>query len=132
MAKLTDQEIRELMSGKEEKEVSRVEFEDGNLRGGFTQLSNSILRDPGLSSNAKVIYALLLSYAWGAESCFPGQDKLVEHMGVDRKTVIRGIQELTEGKLIQVERRGLGKPNVYHILKLRRRYKMLVDRAING
>ena len=111
---------------------SQVVHEDENLCHGFAMLPYPVLKDSGLSSSAKVLYALLLSYSWQADRCFPGQDTLADEMGCDRTTISRVMRELTDGRLVSVERRGLGKSNVYHILKLTRRYKMLVDRAANG
>ena len=82
---------------------------------GFTQLPNFILRNPELSATAKTTYALLLSYAWHNDLCFPGQERLAEHMGTHVATVSRAIQELEGCSLIDVERRGQGKTNFYTI-----------------
>ena len=57
---------------------------DPIARYGFTQLPNFILRNPELSANAKTVYSLLLSYAWHNNLCFPGQERLAEHMGCPR------------------------------------------------
>src|SRR5437868_5740867 len=65
-------------------------------RYGFTQLPNFILRNPELSANAKTAYSLLLSYAWHNNLCFPGQERLAEHMGSHVSTVSRAITELEE------------------------------------
>ena len=82
---------------------------------GFTQLPNFILRNPDLSANAKTAYALLLSYAWHNDLCFPGQERLAEHMGSHVSTVSRAITELEDCSLIEIERRGQGKTNFYTI-----------------
>jgi hypothetical protein len=50
-------------------------------RGGFTQVPNFILRDSALSLGAKVAYSMFLHFAWN-NSCFPGQDRLAQHMGM--------------------------------------------------
>ncbi len=42
------------------------------LRGGFVLLPRTLLHAPGLSRDAKLLYAVLLSYAWQQGSCFPG------------------------------------------------------------
>jgi hypothetical protein len=52
------------------------------LQGGFTQVPNFILKNPEISVGAKVTYAMFLSYAWHNDSCFPGQDRLAEDMGL--------------------------------------------------
>ena len=88
---------------------------DPIARHGFTQLPNFILRDPDLSANCKTVYALLLSYAWHNNLCFPGQERLAEHMGSHVSTVSRAIAELEEYSLIEIERRGQGKTNFYTI-----------------
>src|SRR5215469_16074988 len=79
------------------------------VRGGFTQVPNFILRDPVLSAGAKVAYAMFLSYAWHNDSCFPGQDRLAEDMGMSRSRVTQLIGELEDAGLITIQRRGQGK-----------------------
>lgn len=88
---------------------------DPIARYGFTQLPNFILRNPELSANAKTAYSLLLSYAWHNDLCFPGQERLAEHMGTHVSTVSRAITELEDYSLIEIERRGQGKTNYYTI-----------------
>ena len=88
---------------------------DPIARYGFTQLPNFILRNPELSANAKTVYSLLLSYAWHNSLCFPGQERLAEHMGAHVSTVSRSITELEDCSLIEIERRGQGKTNFYTI-----------------
>lgn len=93
----------------------RLNTADPIARHGFTQLPNFILRNPDLSANAKTTYALLLSYAWHNNLCFPGQERLAEHMGSHVSTVSRAIQELEDCSLIEIERRGQGKTNFYTV-----------------
>jgi hypothetical protein len=88
---------------------------DPIARYGFTQLPNFILRNPDLSANAKTVYSLLLSYAWHNNLCFPGQERLAEHMGAHVSTVSRAITELEDCSLIEIERRGQGKTNFYTV-----------------
>ena len=88
---------------------------DPIARYGFTQLPNFILRNPDLSANAKTAYAILLSYAWHNNLCFPGQERLAEHMGSHVSTVSRAITELEDCSLIDIERRGQGKTNFYTV-----------------
>ena len=85
------------------------------LQGGFTQVPNFILKDPNISVGAKVAYAMFLSYAWNNDSCFPGQDRLAEDMGMSRSRVTTFVGELEESGLITIQRRGLGKTNIYTI-----------------
>ena len=84
-------------------------------RGGFTQVPNFILKDPDLSVGAKVVYAMFLSYAWHNDSCFPGQERLANDMGLVRSRVTQLITELEKAGLVTIQRRGQGKTNIYTI-----------------
>ena len=85
------------------------------LQGGFTQVPNFILKNPEISVGAKVAYAMFLSYAWHNDSCFPGQDRLAEDMGLTRVRVTQLISELEAAGLVTIQRRGQGKTNLYTI-----------------
>jgi hypothetical protein len=93
----------------------RLNTSDPVARFGFTQLPNFILRNADLSANAKVVYSLLLSYAWHNSQCFPGPERLAQHMNVNISTVSRAMSELEANSLVEIERRGQGKTNFYTI-----------------
>jgi biotin operon repressor len=86
--------------------------------GGFTQVPNFLLKDPKTSANAKVVYSMLLSYAWNNNQVFPGQERMAEEIGSSKSTVGRAIQELEEQGWLEIQRRGQGKTNIY-VLKYR-------------
>ena len=86
------------------------------LKQGFTQLPRYILKDKKLSFGARLTYAVLLSYAWQEDSCFPGQDKIAGDLGVSRQAVNGYLTELKDNEYINWQRRGLGKTNIYYIL----------------
>lgn len=86
---------------------------DPITREGFTQVPNFILRDPSLSLGAKVTYAMFLSYAWTNDHCFPGQERLAQDMGMSRTRVNEFVAELSKAGFITIQRRGLGKTNLY-------------------
>ena len=88
---------------------------DPVLKDGFTQVPNFILKDGTLSVGAKIAYAMFLSYAWHNDSCFPGQDRLAADMGLSRPRVTSFISELEAAGFVTVQRRGLGKTNLYKI-----------------
>lgn len=88
---------------------------DPVARGGFTQIPNFILKDSMLSVGAKVAYAMFLSYAWHNDSCFPGQERLADDMGMSRSRVTEFIGELEKAGLVTIHRRGQGKTNFYTI-----------------
>lgn len=88
---------------------------DPVARGGFTQVPNFILKDGTLSLGAKVTYSMFLSYAWHNDSCFPGQERLAEDMGMSRSRVTEFISELEKVGLVDIQRRGQGKTNLYTV-----------------
>src|SRR6266545_1988018 len=81
--------------------------------GGFTQIPNFVLKNAAVSCNAKVAYALLLSYAWNNDSVFPGQERMATDMGTSRPTVTKSIGELQKTGYLEVQRRGQGLTNIY-------------------
>ena len=97
-------------------EKNTIIIENKALRHGFTQIPNYVLRDKELSFGARLTYTLLLSYAWQEGSCFPGQERIAQNLGISRQSVSRFLQQLREAGYIDWERRGLGKTNIYRIL----------------
>lgn len=82
----------------------------------FVKLSRNVLRNPGISRNAKTLYALLLDYAWDDGECFPSQETLATDLGISKRTLKRDLDELRELGLITWEQRGYKKSNLYSIL----------------
>jgi biotin operon repressor len=88
---------------------------------GFTQVPNFLLKSRKLSSGDKLAFAMLLSYAWQNDFCFPGQKRLGEDMGLHETNVRRHLKSLQAHGLLTIVRRGQGKTNVYELnLKPRR------------
>src|SRR5215213_5277285 len=87
-----------------------------SLKHGFTQLPNYVLKDKKLSFGAKLTFAVLLSYAWQDESCFPGQERMADDLSTSERSVRRFLQELKEREFIDWKQQGLNKPNIYYIL----------------
>src|SRR2546421_6861 len=56
---------------------------------GFTQVPNFRLRSKKLSTDDEMAFAMLLSYAWQNDFCFPGQQRLAEDLGLDERSVRR-------------------------------------------
>jgi len=92
-------------------------LKDPTLKSGFTSVPNIVLTSD-LSFGAKVIYALLLMFAWQDKETFPGQARLAQAAGCTEKTVRTYLNELKEAGLITWKRRGLTQTNVYYINKL--------------
>ena len=109
------QRIGESDRFKEIEQNIKLTTTDPVARHGFTQVPNFILRDPDLSVGAKVVYAMFLSYAWHNNLCFPGQDRLAHDIGMTQPRIAQLIAELQKAGLVDIERRGQGKTNVYTI-----------------
>ncbi len=88
---------------------------------GYTLIPNYVLANDKLSPLSKLVYTMILSYAWGQKnSAFPGQERVARDCGVSSRTVVRSIQELQNQKFITVLRRGRGLTNLY-VLHFKRR-----------
>ena len=89
---------------------------------GFTQVPNVILTDASLSVGAKLVYAMLLKYAWSNDACFPGQQALARDMGAGERSVRSYLKELEKRGHLELIQRGLGKTNLYKLhVKVTRR-----------
>jgi DNA-binding transcriptional ArsR family regulator len=94
---------------------------DAATRGGFTQVPNFLLKSKQLSAGDKMTFAMLLSYAWQNDYCFPGQQRLAVDLGLDERSVRRHLKALEASGLMTIKRRGQGKTNVYELnLKAKR------------
>lgn len=82
---------------------------------GFTQVPNFLLKSNKLSAGDKLAFAMLLSYAWQNDYCFPGQKRLGEDMGLDERNVRRHLKSLEAHGLLSIQRRGQGKTNIYEL-----------------
>jgi len=96
-------------------EPNTLQIENEALRHGFTLIPNAVLRAPNLSRDAKLLYGILLSYAWQKGSCFPGYETLMQDLRCAREALAKYIKELRTSGLVEVRRRGQGKTSVYII-----------------
>src|SRR5829696_8738803 len=85
---------------------------DQSLRLGFIQLPKLILYARNISRDAKMLYAILLGYAWQEGRCFPGYARLCFDMGASENSVRQYMRELEKVGLLSQRRRGLGKTNI--------------------
>ena len=99
--------------------VDRIIVENEMLRAGFAAFPYLVMKDKHLSMGARLTYAFLLMYAWQEGSCFPGQEKLAEGMGISRAQVQRFLYELRDVAYIAIERRDKRFNNTYTILDKR-------------
>jgi hypothetical protein len=88
---------------------------------GFTQVPNFLLKSKKLSAGDKLAFAMLLSYAWQNDFCFPGQQRLGADMGITDRSVRTHLKALEAQGLLSITQRGQGKTNIYELnLKPRR------------
>jgi DNA-binding transcriptional ArsR family regulator len=82
---------------------------------GFTQVPNFLLKSEKLSSGDKMAFAMLLSYAWQNDFCFPGQERLAKDLGLSDRSVRTHLKSLESNGLLRIKRRGQGRTNVYEL-----------------
>lgn len=93
---------------------------------GFTQVANVVVRDGEIEPKHKALYLLLLSYAFGGQSCHPSQSRMAEELGVTKRTIRSWAQELENLNLLKIKRRkapsGGNLTNAYIIRSPENRY----------
>ncbi len=92
-----------------------IEHGDAFTNLGFTQVPNAILRSAEITPAAKITYAMLLSYAWQNNFCFPGQERLAADIGVSDRSVRTYLKELETLGLLKIKQQGQGRPNLYFL-----------------
>ena len=88
---------------------------DAATIGGFTQVPNFLLKSKKLKSGDKMTFAMLLSYAWQNDYCFPGQVRLGQDLGLHETNVRKHLKSLEAHGLLSIKRRGQGKTNIYEL-----------------
>jgi Helix-turn-helix domain len=99
--------------GADDRDAGTLAVASAALRGGFVLLPRTLLHAPGLSRDAKLLYAVLLSYAWQEGRCFPGYARLQADLQCSVNSVTKWMQELQGARLVTRRRRGQGKTTVY-------------------
>ena len=89
---------------------------DAATEKGFTQVPNFLLKSKKLSSGDKMAFAMLLSYAWQNDYCFPGQERLAEDLGLSDRSVRTLLKSLETNGFIVIRQRGQGKTNIYELI----------------
>ena len=109
------------MTNEQDEDRSReaiVYYSEPTLNEPWAMVPWGILRSKTLTPEAKVIYALLVSYKGHSEKAFPGQARLAQDLNASLDTVQRRLRELKEAKLVKQHRRGLGRTNEYELLPI--------------
>ena len=76
--------------------LERIIIENEMLRAGFAAVPYLVLRDVRLSVGARLAYAVLLMYAWQEGSCFPGQGRMADDLGLSQRSLRRFLTELRD------------------------------------
>lgn len=79
----------------------------------YSKFPVAVLRNRTLSTGARLLYALLMSYAWQEGMCFPDEQTLAADLGTSDRTVRRYCDELVAAGLVTVKQRGQGRSNLY-------------------
>lgn len=77
-----------------------------------------VIKSRKLSPHSKVLYFLILYYAWIDEYKSLSQEDMAEELGTTRQTISHHLKELRECKLITWDQSGLGETNTYKILPI--------------
>ena len=114
--------IKQILEQKYKNSTRDIILEGADLLSekGYTLVPNFVFQTKLLTGKAKLVYAMLLSYAWGnKDSAFPGQERLAADCGNSVRSIYTAIKELETNGFITVIRRGLGRTNLYvlHIRK---------------
>ena len=72
---------------------------------GYGQIAKMAMLDPDLSIEAKAILAYFCSYCGGGNTAFPGRDKIVHDLHINKDTYYRHLKTLISNGYISVEQR---------------------------
>jgi len=110
------------MEENEQNKQIDIQIQDKWFEKGFTQVPNCVLKDTDISYQARVLYAILLSYSWQKESCNPTQETIANDLGVSVRTIRTLLNELRDKGLISWKKVSMGGHNTYLIRSLAERY----------
>jgi hypothetical protein len=83
---------------------------------GWTQIPNAIMRDTTIPPTTRLLYGVILSYAWGDRGvCTKAAKDLAVEAGIGRSAFFEGVALLRERGLLRVDKRKVGRTfaNVY-------------------
>ncbi|WP_215449605.1 helix-turn-helix domain-containing protein [Streptomyces sp. ATCC 21386] len=81
--------------------------------GHFTVVPRALIRDPELTSDAKVLWQLINDYAGSNRMAFPSHKKLADDMGKSVASIKRYIDELIRNRWLTAQNR-IGTSNYYY------------------
>lgn len=92
----------------------RLKFDEKHeyLSNGFVMVPNDFLKTDTLTSNEKMVFICLLSFAFRGESCFPSLTILKKMTMLTKPTLIKSIKILEVKGFLKVEKT-VGSNNTY-------------------
>lgn len=75
-------------------------FNDKMTESGYGFISQEVMRDKGLSRNAKAVYAYLCGFAGKGGECHPSRELMSDELDVSKTTLTAYIRELTDRNYI--------------------------------
>lgn len=72
---------------------------------GFTAIPNHIIRDASIPPSTRLLYGVIMSYAWSARACTASAATLCEDTGIGRSAFFEGIALLRDRGLVEVQKR---------------------------
>lgn len=91
---------------------------DRRLTRPFAMIPETVLIDGRLSLGARVLYGVMMLYAWQTGQCWPTQATIADRLGCSERQVRTFIKELADCGYVLVHQRGLNRPNVYEMVAL--------------
>jgi hypothetical protein len=87
---------------------------------GFAMIPRSLLHDPSVPADAKMVYVVLSSHAGGNHMAWPSRKRIAEVSGLSESTVKRQLHYLIEHGYVAVEERrngdGVSLTNAYRLM----------------
>jgi hypothetical protein len=72
---------------------------------GFTAIPNAVIRDASIPPSTRLLFGVIMSYAYGSRVCTASADTLCEDAGIGRSAFFEGIALLRERGLVDVQKR---------------------------
>jgi hypothetical protein len=104
---------------------------DAATRGGFTQVPNFLLKSKNLGAGDKLAFAMLMSYAWQKDYCYPGQKRLADDVGLHETNVRKHLKALEAAGCSAAPDVARAKPMSTRSISNRGSFRPDPDRAIS-
>lgn len=72
---------------------------------GFTAIPNAVIRDATIPPSTRLLYGVIMSYAWSSRQCTASRETLCADAGIGKSAFFEGISLLRDRGLLDVEKR---------------------------